>query len=37
MKLVTSTVKKVYIALDKDAYKDALKHCQTLIDYGKEV
>jgi hypothetical protein len=37
MKLVTSTVKKVYIALDKDAYKDALKHCQTLMDYGKEV
>jgi hypothetical protein len=37
MKLVTSTVKKIYIALDKDAYKDALKHCQTLIDYGKEV
>jgi hypothetical protein len=36
-KLVSSDVDKIYIALDKDAIKDALKHCQTLLDYGKEV
>jgi len=36
-KLVTSAVDKVYIALDKDAIKDALEHCKTLMDYGKKV
>lgn len=36
-KLVTSAVEKVYIALDKDAIKDALEHCKTLMDYGKKV
>jgi hypothetical protein len=36
-KLVSSDVEKIYIALDKDAIKDALKHCETLMSYGKEV
>lgn len=36
-KLVTSAVEKVYIALDKDAIKDALEHCKTLMDFGKKV
>ena len=36
-KIVTSTVEKVYIALDKDAIKDALEHCKLLMDYGKKV
>lgn len=36
-KLVTSSVDKVYIALDKDAIKDALEHCKTLLDFGKKV
>lgn len=36
-KLVKSEVDKIYIALDKDAIKDALKHCETLMSYGKKV
>ena len=36
-KLVTSQVDKIYIALDKDAQKQALQHCQQLLDLGKEV
>ena len=36
-RLVTSDVEKVYVALDKDAQREALQHCQTLINYGKEV
>jgi DNA primase len=36
-KIVTSQVTKVYIALDKDALKDALKFSQILMDYGKQV
>jgi hypothetical protein len=36
-KLVSSDVEKIYIALDKDAIKDALKHCEVLMSYGKEV
>ena len=36
-KIVTSEVKKVYIALDQDAQKDALKHCELLLNEGKEV
>ena len=36
-KIVTSSVEKVYIALDKDAIKSALEHCKTLMDYGKKV
>jgi DNA primase len=36
-KLVKSEVDKIYIALDKDAIKDALKHCEKLMSYGKQV
>jgi len=37
MKLVQADVRTVYIALDEDALKDALKHAEDLIKYGKEV
>lgn len=36
-KIVQSNVDKIYIALDNDAKKDALKHAEKLISYGKEV
>jgi DNA primase len=36
-KIVTSVVKKVYIALDKDAIKQALDFCEQLINEGKIV
>ena len=36
-KLVESKVKKIYIALDKDAVKKALEFCETLINEGKQV
>ena len=36
-KIVTSQVQKIYIALDKDAQKDAVKFCEQLMDEGKEV
>ena len=36
-KIVGSQVQKVYIALDNDALKDAIKHCEKLLSYGKEV
>ena len=36
-KLIKSKVKKLYIALDPDALKMALKHCETFISYGKQV
>jgi hypothetical protein len=36
-KLVTSAVDKIYIALDKDAIKQTLKFCETLLNEGKEV
>jgi len=36
-KLVSSDVQKIYIALDKDAIKDAIKHCEILMSFGKEV
>lgn len=36
-KLVTSTINKVYIALDRDAMKQALSHCETLLAEDKEV
>ncbi|MBL18581.1 MAG: hypothetical protein CMC82_01955 [Flavobacteriaceae bacterium] len=36
-RIVESTVKKVYIALDTDALKQALKHCEYLLNQGKEV
>ena len=37
LKLVESEVKTVYLALDKDALKEALDYSQTLLDLGKEV
>mgnify|MGYP000002632713 FL=1 len=36
-KIVKSSVEKIYIALDTDAIKQALKHCEYLINQGKEV
>ena len=36
-KIINSTVQKIYIALDKDAIKQALNFCETLINEGKEV
>jgi DNA primase len=36
-KLVESSVNRIYIALDKDARKDALKQAEKLMSYGKEV
>ena len=36
-KIVTSQVDKIYIALDKDAIKQALRFCEMLLAEGKEV
>ena len=36
-RIVQSTDKKIYIALDTDAIKQALKHCEYLLNQGKEV
>ena len=36
-KLVKSSVDRIYIALDNDARKDALKQAEMLMSYGKEV
>jgi len=36
-KIVTSQVKKIYIALDRDALKKAILFCETLMNEGKEV
>ena len=36
-KLVESKVEKIYIALDNDAVKQALKFCEQLLNVGKEV
>ena len=36
-KLVESKVQKIYIALDNDAIKQALKFCEQLLNTGKEV
>jgi DNA primase len=36
-KLVLSTVNRIYIALDPDAIKNALKYCEELMAYGKEI
>ena len=36
-KIVTSLVDKIYIALDRDAVKQALKFCEMLLAEGKEV
>jgi DNA primase len=36
-KIVSSKVKKIYIALDSDAINSALKFCEKFMDEGKEV
>lgn len=36
-KIVTSVVDKIYIALDRDAMKQALRFCENLMAEGKEV
>ncbi len=36
-KLVESSVQKIYIALDKDAMKQAIYHCEILMNEGKEI
>jgi DNA primase len=36
-KLVQSSVNRIYIALDPDAIKNALKYAEELMSYGKEV
>ena len=35
--IIESNVKKIYLALDEDALKDAFKHAETLMGYGKKV
>jgi len=37
LKLVESDVKTVYLALDKDALKEAIKYAQQLLNLGKDV
>jgi DNA primase len=37
MKLVQSNVKTVYVSLDRDALKDALKYAEELLNLGKDV
>ena len=36
-KIIKSNVKKKYLALDEDALKDAFKHAETFMSYGKRV
>jgi DNA primase len=36
-KIVSSNVKQVFIALDNDALRQAIQHCETLLNHGKEV
>jgi DNA primase len=36
-KIVMSSVEKIYIALDRDAQKQALDFCERLMNEGKEV
>ena len=36
-KIINSSVEKIYIALDKDAIKQALNFCEILMNEGKEV
>lgn len=36
-KLIGSNVKKIYIALDKDAIKQSIEHCELLMNEGKEI
>ena len=37
LKLVENNVKTIYIALDNDALKDSINHCEKLLNLGKEV
>ena len=36
-KIIESKVEKIYLALDEDALKDAFKHAETFLSYGKKV
>ena len=36
-KIIESNVEKIYLALDDDALKDAFKHAETFLSYGKKV
>ena len=36
-KIIESNVKKIYLALDEDALKDAFQHAETFLSYGKKV
>ena len=36
-KIVMSSIQKIYIALDKDAIKEALGFCENLLNQGKKV
>jgi DNA primase len=36
-KIVSSSVKQIFIALDNDALKQAIQYCETLLNHGKEV
>ena len=36
-RIINSTVEKIYISLDKDAIKQALNFCETLMNEGKEI
>lgn len=36
-KLISSNVEKIYIALDKDAIKKSIEHCELLMNEGKEI
>lgn len=36
-KIVKSSVKQIFIALDDDALKQAFEHCETFLNHGKEV
>jgi len=36
-KIIKSNVKKIYLALDEDALKDAFNHAETFMSYGKRV
>jgi len=36
-KIITSEVEKIYIALDTDAMRQALQHCEYLMNQGKKV
>ena len=36
-KIIESKVEKIYLALDKDALKDAFNHAETFMSYGKQV